>query len=114
LLERVLDFLARLSDTGKSAFRWIAAGGKDAEKFATRNDVEPGCFFGKQAQDGAVRIRFDRVTNQMIQRREGGIEPVIMVKNCSGTIYIERRPESLRDLCKIDIFAVKLPVAVMK
>jgi hypothetical protein len=50
----------------------------------------------------------------MIQLRQRGIEPAVMVKNCSGAINIEGRSELPRDLVKIDIFAVETPVAVMK
>src|SRR5207245_8963339 len=125
LSERVLDFLARLSDAGKGAFRGIASCGNDAEKFAAGNDVEPSSFFGKQTQDCAIRIRFDRITNQMIQRRESagradssrgerGIESAVMIENRSRAVDVERRPKFLHDPRKIDIFAMKLPFAVMK
>ena len=50
----------------------------------------------------------------MIERRNGGIEPLVMIENCSRAIDIERRPKFLRDLRKIDIFAVKLTVPVME
>ena len=37
-----------------------------------------------------------------------------MIEDRPSAIYIERRSEFLRDARKIDIFAVKLPVAVME
>ncbi len=50
----------------------------------------------------------------MIQWRNGGIKPLVMIENRPGAIYVERRPKFLRDPRKIDIFAVKLAVAVME
>ena len=37
-----------------------------------------------------------------------------MIENCSGAIDIERRPKLLRHAGKIDIFAVKLAITIMK
>ena len=37
-----------------------------------------------------------------------------MIENCSGAIDIQRRPKFLRHVSKIDIFAVKLAIAIMK
>jgi hypothetical protein len=37
-----------------------------------------------------------------------------VIENCSGAVNIERSAELLRDLRKIDIFAVKLAVAIPK
>ena len=50
----------------------------------------------------------------MIEWRNGGIEPLVMIENCFRAIDIERRSKFLRDPRKIDIFAVKLTVAVME
>ena len=50
----------------------------------------------------------------MIERRERGVETAVMIENRPGAIYIERRPEFLLDARKIDIFAVKFAVVVMK
>ena len=50
----------------------------------------------------------------MIERRERGIEPPVMIEDCSRAIYIERRAKFLRDARKIDIFAMELAVAVVE
>ena len=50
----------------------------------------------------------------MIERSERGIEPVIMIENCAGAVDIERRADFLRDSCKIDIFAVKFSITILK
>ena len=50
----------------------------------------------------------------MIERRQRGIEPAVMIQNCAGAIYIDRSPEFLGHARKIDIFAMKTSVAVMK
>src|SRR5207302_966357 len=54
LVEGVLDFLARFTDAGECAFRWIAAGVKHTKKFAAGNDVEARTGIGEQFQDSAV------------------------------------------------------------
>ena len=50
----------------------------------------------------------------MIERRKGGIEPLVMIENCSRAIQIERRSELLRDLRKIDVFTIKFSAVVME
>ena len=37
-----------------------------------------------------------------------------MVENRPGTVYIERRAEFVRRLLRVDLFAMKLAVAVME
>jgi hypothetical protein len=50
----------------------------------------------------------------MIKRRERGIEPRVVIKNCSRAVNIEWRPKLVGYARKIDIFAVKCVVAVME
>jgi hypothetical protein len=50
----------------------------------------------------------------MIQRRECGIEPGVMIEHGPGTIYIEWSAEFLCGDGKIDIFAGKVAGAVVK
>ena len=50
----------------------------------------------------------------MIERRECGIEPGEVIEQGRGTIYIERSAEFFRGDGKIDIFAEKAAVAVVK
>jgi hypothetical protein len=50
----------------------------------------------------------------MIERREGGIEPGVVVEQGRGTIYIEWGAEFFRRPSKIYILAKKVAVAVMK
>lgn len=50
----------------------------------------------------------------MIEITERGIEALVMIEDGAGAIYIKRRPKFLRDPGKIDIFAVKLAIAVME
>ena len=114
LVERVFDFFPRFADAGESAFPRIASGFEDAEKFAAGNDIEAGAGLGEQFQDGAIRVRFDRVANEVIERRERRIEPAIVIEDRARAIDIERRAELLRDALEIDLFAIKPAVAVMK
>ncbi len=83
-------------------------------KFAAGYDVEAGSRVGEQLQDRPIRVRFDSVTNQMIQRGERGIEPCVMIENCPRAVDVKRRAKFLGDARKIDIFTVKLAVAVME
>ena len=55
-----------LPTPAKVHFSRIAAGREDAKQFAAGNDVEPGALARKQIEDGAVRVRFDRVADQVI------------------------------------------------
>jgi hypothetical protein len=50
----------------------------------------------------------------MVQLRQRGIEPAVMIENCFRAINIEGRSKLPRHPRKIDIFAVETPVAVMK
>jgi hypothetical protein len=83
-------------------------------KFAAGYDVEPGSRVGKQLQDRPIRVRFDSVTNQVIQRRERGIEPCVMIENCPRAIDEKRRAKFVGYARKIDIFTVEAPTAIMK
>jgi hypothetical protein len=50
----------------------------------------------------------------MVEGRKGGIEASVMIEDSASTINIEGRAEFLCSLCKIDIFAVKLPALIPK
>ena len=114
MFERVFNFFPRFADAREGDLFRIGAGFDSAKKFAAGNDVEPGAGIGEQLQDRAVRVGFDRVTNEMLERRERGIEAREVIENRARTIYIERRAEFFRGLRKIDIFAVKFFVAIAK
>ncbi len=113
-VERGLDFFARFTDTSKRAFGRIAPGGSDTEELAAGNDIEPRTAFRKQLQDRAIGIRFDRVANQVIQRRQRGIKSAIVIENRPRTVNIEGRSEFFGYSRQIDIFTTQLAVVVMK
>jgi hypothetical protein len=50
----------------------------------------------------------------MIQRRERGIEPLVVIEDCSRAVNVSGRAEFLGHLRKIDIFTVKLAVTITK
>jgi hypothetical protein len=50
----------------------------------------------------------------VIDRRDCGIKPAVMIENRTSAVDIKRRSKLLSDECKIDIFAMKLPVAITK
>ena len=114
LVNRILDFVARFADTGEGAFCGIGPGFDCAEKFAAGNNIESCAGFREQFQNCTIRIRFDRVADEMIERRERGVEAIEVIENRARAINIERRAEALRRPRKIDIFAVELPVAIPK
>ena len=114
LLQRILDFLARFADARECALGGIAARREHTKQFAAGNDVETGARTSEQLQDRAIRVRFDRITNQVIQRRERGVKSRVMIENCARAVNISRRAEFLATRVKIDIFAMEMAVAIMK
>src|SRR6266496_2764931 len=68
LLERVLDFLTRFAHAGERAFcsRTCWSYRKDAKKLAAGYDVKTCARICEQFQDRAIRVRLNRVTNEMI------------------------------------------------
>ena len=86
LFEGVLDFLARFSHPGESAFRWVSAGLQRTKQLATRNDVEAGVGIAQQAQDSSIRVRFDRIADQMVEIAKGFIQAPVMIENGAGAI----------------------------
>ena len=114
LLERILDFLLRLADSGEGAKPRIAAGRENTKEFAAGNDVEPGAFPRKEIEDGAIRVRFDRVANQVIDLAQRRIQSSIVVENRARAVDIEWRPIFLRDPFEIDAFAMQAAVVITK
>ena len=114
LLERELNLLTRLAHPGERATRRINPGCYHTIKLAAGNDVEAGAGLCQQLQDRASRVRFDRVTNQVIKRRQRRIEPRIVIENCSRTVNVKWRAKFLGHDCKIDIFAIEMPFAITK
>ena len=107
LLESVLDFLARLSDTGKGARGRIATRFDHAKKFAAGNDVESGTFIAQQPENRAIRVRLYRITDLVIQIAKRSVESAIMIANRSCTVDIDRRPDVRGDLGEIDLLAMQ-------
>src|SRR5947199_760543 len=91
LLERELDLLARFADPGERATRRIAPGCYHAIELAAGNDVETRVRVCEQLQDCAIRVRFDRVTNQVIQRCERRVEARVVMENCSRAVNVKWR-----------------------
>ena len=114
LLERIFDFRARLSHARKSALGRIASRLNDAKQFAAGDNIESGTNLGQSAQDRAIGIGFDGVTNQVIERAERSIEPAVMIEDGSLTIYIERRPQRFRRGAQVHFLAVKSAIAVVE
>ena len=114
LLERIFDFLPGFADAGEGAISRIAAGREDAKEFAAGNDVEPRAFPRKQIEDGAIRIRFDRVADQVIDLAQRRIEPSVMIENRARAVDIERRAILLGDAFKIHAFAMQAAVVITK
>jgi hypothetical protein len=50
----------------------------------------------------------------VIQRREGSVETRVVIEDCPGAVNVEWRAKFFGDACKINIFAVKFAVAVVK
>ena len=50
----------------------------------------------------------------MIETAQSPVQPLVMIEDRAGAIYIERCSKLRRDARQIDIFAVKLPVVVME
>src|SRR6266704_3196624 len=114
LIERVFDFLTRFAYAGEGAPGGIAARGEDAMKFAAGYDVEAGSRVTEQLEDRPIRVRFDSVTNQMIQRGERSIESCVMIENCPRAVDVKWRAKFVGHARKIDIFTVEAHVAIMK
>ena len=50
----------------------------------------------------------------MIERRERGIEPCVVIENCPRAVDVKWRAKFLGHARKIDIFTVEVPIAMMK
>src|SRR5437867_5899539 len=50
----------------------------------------------------------------MIQRCKRGVQPRVVVEDCSRAVNIRGRTEFLGDACEIDVFTVKGPVVIVK
>ena len=65
-------------------------------------------------EDGAIRVRFDRVTDFMVQSAERFIQTTIVIENRAPAVDINRRPNLFGDLLEIHSLAVKLAIAIAK
>ena len=93
LLQRVLDFVARFAHAGERAFGRIAACREHTKELAAGNDVEACARTYEQFQDRAIRVRLDRIANEVIQRRERGVESCVVIENCPRAVDVSRRAE---------------------
>src|SRR5262245_48715274 len=48
----------------------------------------------------------------MVQRRESSVQTCVVIENCLRAVNISRCAGLLRDVGKIDILAVEMPVAI--
>ena len=114
LAERVGDFLAGLADTGKSAAVSAGAGFENAEQLAARDDVESRAEPGEDLEDGEVRIGLHRETDEVIKRRQRGVEAAVVFPNRIRRIDIGRRPEAVRDFIKFHSLAMQRAIDIRK
>src|SRR5262249_12628541 len=108
------DFLARFAYARERAFHWITACGDDTKQLATGNDVKARARIDEQFQDRAVGVRFDRVTNQVIDGPQRRAESHVVVENCSRAVNVSRSAEFFGNACEIAIFAIQLPGVILK
>ena len=87
----------------------------------TRNNSPPETMsnpapaLASSLQDGAIRIRLNRITNQMIELAERGIEPAVMISNRACAVDIKRRAVLFaRPLRDSSLRNARVTVAVMK
>ena len=85
-----------------------------AKQLAAGNDVKARARTNEQVQNSPIRIRFYRITNQVIQRRERGIESSIVIKDCFRAVDVSWRAEFLGNTRQIDVFAVQPVVSIME
>src|SRR5262245_33347150 len=114
LLQRVLNFVTGFAYARERTPDWIANRRYYTKQLATGNDVETRTRAYEQVQDRAIRVRFYRVTNEVIQRRERRVESRVVIENCPGAINVSWSANPFRYLCQIDLFAMKAPVLVVK
>ena len=87
------NFLFRLAHAGEDAAARVAAGGDDALQVAGADDVEAAAGIGEHAEHGEVRVGFDGVANQVVHRRQRGIQLLEMVGQRVLGIDVKRRAE---------------------
>src|SRR5439155_9321045 len=87
------EFRFGLADAGESAFPGRTTGRQHSSQFAFTHDIKAAPEVGDCAQHGEVRVRLDRVANEVFQRRQGGVELPEMF--CQGVLRIDvkRRAE---------------------
>ena len=114
LAERVGDFLAGLADTGKSAAVSSCSGFENAEQLAARDDVESRTKPSEDLEDGEVRIRLHREADEVIERRQRGVEAAVVFPNRIRRIHIGRRPKTVRDFIKFHSLAMQRAIDIRK
>ena len=112
--QREFNFLFGLAHAGKRAFPRRSAGGNHAAQFALADDVEAATQVGESAQDSEVGVRLDRVADEVLERRQRGVELAKVVRQGALRIDVKRRAELLDERINRNALAVELARQVMK
>ena len=92
-LQRVLDFVTRFAYAGERALGRIAARREHTKQLATGNDVEAGARIVRASSGSRDSSSLYRITNEVIQRRERGVESRVVIENCPRAVDVSRRAE---------------------
>src|SRR5438046_2339434 len=84
------------------------AGGNHPTQFAFADNIEATAEAGERAQHGDIGVRLDRITDEVVQRRQCGIELAEMTRQRALRIDIRRRGVLSDERFDGNAFATKL------
>ncbi|GAB2893602.1 hypothetical protein GCM10027202_21720 [Microvirgula curvata] len=112
--QRLAHFVRALADAGEHDLAGFAAGGQHATDFADRHGVETGTEAGEVADDGQVRVGFQRVADQMVDAGKRIAIGAIGLRQCRFGVYVARRAEGVGDLRERDVFDEEFAILILK
>jgi hypothetical protein len=111
-LQRVAHLVPRLADAGKDDFLRRHARPQRAMQLAAGDDVGAGAGPGQRRDHGQVRIRLDRIADEMRQVLEGVVVRAIAVEQRGFRVHVRRCADGVGELRQRHRLAAELAVTI--
>ena len=112
--ERGSHLVGGLADAGEDDLSGFAARGEDTRELAPRDDVEAAAGPREQVEHREVRIRLDRIADEMRDAGEGRVEFAEAALDRGARVDEARRAEPLRDRGQRHVLGAELAVAELE
>src|SRR5262249_3797611 len=112
--QSVGHLVARFADSRKDDLPRVGARGERAIELTAGDDVETAAFLRESREHGELRVRLDRVANDVWRRPESFVEDAVMPSERCQAVHVTGRADLVGDLRERNPLGAELASLVLE